>query len=152
MPESSSTQLDDFNRQVLLCQDDAFTLACDLLGDEQEAAEVARQAFEHVFRHKSRGISIRLAAMRRIVEDCLRIAPSSRKANDLLVSLLPEPELLTLYLADHLLLSHAETAIVLRCSQDRIARCLALARWKIANYDRIELRHAHVQDAHIGRR
>jgi hypothetical protein len=37
MPDPSSIILADFNRQVLFFQDEAFTLACDFLGDEDTA-------------------------------------------------------------------------------------------------------------------
>ena len=44
--------LDQFNQQVLACQDEAFTLAFSILGDEGLACEVVQKAFLQVYANR----------------------------------------------------------------------------------------------------
>lgn len=41
--------LDHFNRQVLACQDEAFTLACYLVGDEKTVCVVLQDVIRNVY-------------------------------------------------------------------------------------------------------
>jgi DNA-directed RNA polymerase specialized sigma24 family protein len=151
MPDPSSSTLAEFNRQVLLFQDEAFTLACDLLGDEDTASRVTQEAFEQVYSHEWMGNgSIRLPLLHRIILVYSESQIILKERKNTLLSKLPEPERFVLLLVDHLCLTYEETSRVLHCSPDTVASRLAHARWKIADYNNIGLRNIHAEDKNPG--
>lgn len=60
-----SSQLDTFNHLAGYYQDDAFTLAYYLLGDEARALEVVDTAFAHLYRRMGREVADRRSADQR---------------------------------------------------------------------------------------
>lgn len=122
MPDPSSSTLAEFNRQVLLFQDEAFTLACDLLGDEDTASRVTQEAFEQVYSHdwKSNG-SIRLPVLHRIIQGSSKSRAILKERKNILLGKLAESERYVLLLVDHLSLTYEETSRVLHCSPDTVA-------------------------------
>lgn len=122
-------RLDEFNRQVLLLQDEAYSLAFCLLGDQTAASRVTQFAFEAAYAQSCKNSkSLKRSVLRTILDQC---APLSLYAG------LSRRERCILLLVDHLAFSYEEAAFVLRCSPARVARRLALARFKAANCDRI---------------
>jgi len=151
MPDPSSSTLAEFNRQVLLFQDEAFTLACDLLDDEGTAIRVTQEAFEQVYSHDWKGNgSIRLPVLQRIILVSSESRAILKKRKNTLLGELPEPERFVLLLVDHLSLTYEETSRVLHCSLDTVASRLAHARWKIADYNDIGRRIIHAEDKNPG--
>ncbi len=133
--------LASFNRQVLQLQDEAFTLACDLVGDEARAAGIAQGAFASLYHGGWDGkSSIRLAIFTRIIREgeCMRgtikngeAAPQrTRDAGATLLAGLPACERAAILLVDRLGLTYAEAAQVLGCPPGRLIGRLASARRK----------------------
>lgn len=151
MPAPSSSTLAEFNRQVLLFQDEAFTLACDLLDDEDTAIRVTQKAFAQVYSHDWKGNgSIRLPLLHRIILVCSESQDILKERKNTLLGKLPEPERLVLLLVDHLGLTYEETSCVLHCSPGMVASRLAHARYKIADYNNIGIRNIHAEDKNSG--
>lgn len=122
-------RLDEFNHQVLLLQDAAYSLAFCLLGDQTAASRVTQFAFECAYAQSCKNSKfIKRLVLRSILDQC---APHSHAAG------LSHQDRCVLLLVDHLALSYEEAAFVLRCSPTQIARRLAYARFKAANCDRI---------------
>ncbi len=123
--------LASYNRQVLLFQDEAFTLACDLVGDEARAAEITQGGFTGVYREGWDGkSSIRLAVLARIVRECKSAQAGSKTSPSALLAGLPGCERLAVLLVDRFGLSYVEAAQVLRCSAGKLVGWLATARLK----------------------
>lgn len=144
--------LDEFNRQVLLCQDDAFDFACALLGDESAAADLACRAFRSVYTGgwKS-GRPVRLGVLRYILAEVIQSPLPPAAGKEEFLSDLPLPERVVLWLVDRLGLDLGETSALLHISRGRTVSLLARARHKIANYDRIESRETHVENSNSRR-
>jgi len=126
--------LAQFNQQVLECQDDAFTLAWYLLGDEA-AAEAAVQAA--VMRAYHRAQSGRVDDRRLILKQVLRCCAvkigndsSGMPSGYLEVHKLPAVERQVIILIDILCLNYDETAHLSNRSIRTITQRLAQARRK----------------------
>lgn len=125
--------VESYNQQVLLFQDEAFTLACHLLGNEALAAEIVQHAFTHVFCAGWGGDgSIRLAVLEAIIRNCTHPSMKLENPKDALLFELPFCERLPLLLVDRLGLRYAEAAWVLRCSKKKLVARLTRARRRIA--------------------
>lgn len=133
-----------FNRQVLDCQDEAFTLAWYLLGDEALAAEALQAAVMRVYQRSAAGKSLRWQVLR-AVADCAaeprcRLLrgfstpapdPSGGREGLWLANWLqdlPESERLAAALVDVLGLSIADAAAVLDQPQRVVVQRLTRAR------------------------
>lgn len=152
MPDISPSTLSEFNRQVLLLQDEAFTLACHLLGDENAAAEITGRAILSIYQHETRGhnASIRLPLLRCIIQLASRwpTTPGNQPLPPL--TGLRELDCLVLFLVDCLGLTYADASAVLHCSSRKLAVRLAQARRKFAACDRIKARERHAENANPG--
>ncbi len=140
-PSRSTTPLALFNRQVLQCQDDAYTLAWYLLGDEALAEAAVQEAVDRAYHHgAARSKSCRLVILRAVVEQCHRRlnrppSPNGKTGEQSIPEMLcklPEQERQALILVDILGLTYAESAEVLRMPVEDFHPRLALARRKLA--------------------
>lgn len=128
-----------FNQQILLCQDEAYTLAWYLLGDAVEAEKTTQTAVEGAFRvftpHRE---NCRRLILQQVLRQCHRKTPVKET--------LPIPgisqecvsftdlERQALVLIDILHLSYLDAALVLGQPVQEISRLLAQARWKMTRY------------------
>ncbi len=122
-----------YNSLVLACQDEAFTLAAYLLGDDRAADAAVQEAVARAYRRYLRApeISVRLLILQQVLARCGR----STRVRDVgpvegFRDLAPR-ERTTLLLVDVVGLSYDQAAEVLGCSRDQVARRLARARVRI---------------------
>lgn len=128
-----------FSALVLRCQDDAYTLAYYLLGDEEEAARATQAAFARVQRLGSLPQSrFRLEVLRGVLK-CARgeanAHPGAVQPNDAISRMLlglRSEDRTALVLVDILSLSYAEAAQVLGCSKQGLAKRLGHARLNLS--------------------
>ncbi len=126
--------LNTYNGLVLACQDEAFTLAAYLLGDDRAADAAVQEAVVRAYRRYLRTpeASVRLLILQQVLACCGRSA-RARGAGPVEGFCDPAPrERTTLLLVDVLGLSYDEAAEVLGCSRDQVVRRLARARVRIA--------------------
>ena len=127
--------LQGFNNLVLACQDEAFTLACSILGDEGLACEVVQAVFVQVYIRRGAGDHpIPVQVLQGVIGMCRRARPSKAHAG---VELIPGWHLLecaeqeALLLVDLLGKSYPQTALVLDKSEHEVAATVALGRYKL---------------------
>ncbi len=123
-----------YNGLVLACQDEAFTLAAYLLGDDRAADAAVQEAVTGAFRRYLRApeSSVRLLILQQVLAGCRRSAGARGTGPvDGFHDLAPR-ERTTLLLVDVVGLSYDQAAEVLGCSRDQVARRLARARVRIA--------------------
>jgi len=135
--------LDQFNQQVLACQDEAFTLAFSILGDEGLACELVQTAILRVYANRENddnNISVKI--LQEVILMCRSAKPS--KAHSA-VEEIPGWELLdcceqeALLLVDVLQESYQNAARILNNSESDIARVVAQGRYKlIRNSDSVQ--------------
>jgi DNA-directed RNA polymerase specialized sigma24 family protein len=132
----SQKDLDIFNGQVLACQEEAFTLACSLLGDERWACELVQAVFLRVYtRRGDRGIPIPVQVLQGVIGMCRQAKPSQAFAG---VEFIPGWRRLewgereALLLVDVLGKTYQETALVLDRSEREVAAAVASGRRKLA--------------------
>lgn len=139
------TQLTIFNTLAMRYQDEAYTLAYYLLGEDSRAAEATQAAFTHLYRRgKLRADGFRVEILRQILLDC---RPAQRKFGGLRVNgppssdpqsrpilLLKEGERSAVVLVDVLGLEYAAAAQVLGCSIKQLGKLLALARLNLIRH------------------
>lgn len=121
--------LTDYNRHMLACQQEAFTLAAYLLADDEAADAAVQQACLRAYqRHRrSPDTPVRLLILREVVAACGRPTQQVGKPLGALLDLTSR-ERQSLLLVDLLGLSYAEAAEVLKCSRRQLTRRLAQAR------------------------
>jgi DNA-directed RNA polymerase specialized sigma24 family protein len=128
----NANRLACFNRQVLGCQDQAFTFACDLLGEAEAAQVVVERAFIRVYQS---GWDERqpcfAAALRQIWHLSAQSAPGPVLALSPLARL-PLRERAALSLTERLRFGHAEAAAILHLPERQFCALLAHARWMAA--------------------
>ena len=137
---SVETVLPSFNKLALHYQDEVFTLAYYLLGDEARAAEAAARTFESLYRPEFlfRPERFRLEALRGMLLQCRQKSGLSvgRAAGQegwvQRLALLAQAEREAVVLVDVLSLSYDEAALVLACSRKQITRLLAQARFHLS--------------------
>ncbi|MCL4560969.1 MAG: hypothetical protein M1281_10180 [Chloroflexi bacterium] len=152
MPDPHFNSLVGFNRQVVRFQEEAFTLAYDLLGNEAAAVDIVQGAFSIVYCHAWDGrCSIRLKVLRQLVRDCTRCqgVPVTGEAHPL--TNLPVSERLPLLLVDRLGLTYPEAAWVLHCSMKKVSGNLAQARRKVAEFGRVRRAGSPIDNANSDR-
>ena len=132
--------LEAFNGQVLACQEEAFTLARSILGDEELACEVVQKVFLRIYTQPGDGgHPFPVKVLHEVIGMCRRAKPSKAYAG---VELIPGwhqlecAEKEALLLVDLLGKSYQQTALVLDKSEHEIAATVALGRYKL-------IRHLH---------
>ncbi|RPJ45347.1 MAG: hypothetical protein EHM21_09445 [Chloroflexi bacterium] len=142
-----------FNQQVLLCQDDAYTLAWYLLGSETQAEAATQAAVLAAYHQAVRLDDCRTVLLRQVVRQCkrrgrgfmpfgkiqnrqtadARSLADARLLGDAFASLqkLPDLERQALVLVDILGLSGTEAAAVLGCPVGAVQQHLAQGRRKV---------------------
>ncbi len=140
-PSRSTINHAIFNRRVLECQDDAYTLAWYLSGNEALAETVVQAAVESLYRNAAiRDTSFRLMILQAVVRQShrsmRRSLPINGKTGDQgileMLRSLPEQERQALILVDILRLSYAESAAILRIPIEDLGQRLARARRVLA--------------------
>lgn len=140
-----SSQLDTFNHLAANYQDDAFTLAFYLLGDEAHALEVAETAFARLYQRLSREVAdprsadqFRMEMLHQVFTICCEEQGMSanmgwagaRVLDALCRQLLhlKQKERAAVILVDVLGLTYAEAAQVMGCWQKQLGKLLTQAR------------------------
>ena len=134
--------LAQFNQQVLKCQDDAYTLAWYLLGDEAEAQAVMQAAVEAAYHCFSRSQSdCHLRILQQVVDQLRKRNPSARHLKQSGQShplhFLAESERLVVVLIDLIGLDYAPAAFIMGCSRREIGCLLARARRKVKDLNQV---------------
>ena len=136
------TQLISFNTLALRFQDDAYTLAYYLLGDDALAARATQAAFARVFSILSRHTRVseelfRLEVLRWVLKNCrpggqkqLRSAADDELINRLMA--LPIDDRSVVVLVDVLNLSYRVAALAVGCSEKELAKRLGRARLNLS--------------------
>lgn len=130
-------ELSWFNQQILKCQDDAYTLAWYLLGDESAAEAAVQKALISLFaQNKARDKDCRIYILRSVLQQCqnqtrlsfkMTGAPLHREFDELLHKL-PARDRQTLVLVDVIGLSYEEAADVTGLPVKTFRQRLAQAR------------------------
>ncbi len=134
-----AARLQEYNRLVMLNQDECYSLAYDLLGDDSQACEVVGEAFQKGFQHASGEPSkFRLEVLRLVIQNALKRAqelhcPEIGRHFPAQFSLLSNEEKLVCILVDCLELSYQEAAVVLGKPHDLIRKMLAETRFILIN-------------------
>ncbi len=128
--------LTHFNQQVSRCQDDAYTLAWYLLGDEVEAEVVLQAAVQTAYAYFSPNqVECRMLIFKQVVVQCQKRTPAPRNSvepgilRDL--QFLNQHKRVVLVLVDILGLPHSEAAYLTNHPQEQIRCLLAQARWQM---------------------
>lgn len=134
--------LSQFNRQVLQCQDDAYTLAWYLLGNEAQAEAVTQAAVESTYPcFASNRTDCRLLILKQVAKQWLVRRPDACSSAEASIyhelGFLPIHEREVLLLIDVLGLSYPEAACVLERPMKEIMRLLAHARWKLTDQQKV---------------
>jgi len=130
---NTSIDLDllEYNRLVMQYQDEVYTLAVDLLGDEAQASEVVQASFMEAFGNtKKAPKNFRQEILSLAIHHCLRqerVLPGPQNLCRYLTHLGNEEKII-LILVDSLELSYAEAAAVMKKSMAAIAKTIAQAR------------------------
>lgn len=131
-----SNHLSQFNQQVLRCQDDAYTLAWYLLGDEAQAASATQASVAAAFPFYSPYLkNCRVLILKQVINQC-RAWKTARETRAIAsvhpgFPALPELERYALILIDILNLSYTDTAVVLDRSVSEISGLLSQGRRKL---------------------
>lgn len=134
VPRSPGSDLLAYNQLVLQHQDEAFTLACDLLGDEILAAQAVEEVFRDAFGDGCGSQpQFRLEILKKVVTGCLKrakVLPGPETLAHLLAGL-TNAEKVILVLVDCLELSYADAGRVLGKQPDAVRQALAKARYEV---------------------
>ena len=127
--------LDQFNQQVLACQEEAFTLAFSLLGDEALACEVLQEVIQRVYSGWSDDDSnIVVKVLHGVIGMARQTKPSKTcDATEWIPGWrqLEHGEQEALLLVDWLGKTYHETAFILNSSERDVARNVAYGRCKL---------------------
>lgn len=143
MPATTDKQLVMFNTLALQIQDEAYTLAYYLLGDENRAAEAIQSAFARLYQRPGlKFATFRRDVFQRVLLQChamssgLRVHLGSARAHDAVTDnllRLNERERSVAVLVDVLGLTYDEASSVLGCTRKETGRLLAQARLNLAH-------------------
>lgn len=127
-----------FNQQILESQDDAYTLAWYLLGNQVEAEAVMQKAVEAAYHCVSElQVSCRLLILKQIANLCQERKPVAHNSTTLNIPFnfdsLQQSEQLVLVLVDILGMNYIDAALVTNRPVQEVSRLLALARRKLMN-------------------
>lgn len=128
--------LAEYNARVLQLQELAFTLACDLLGEESLAVEVLQQVLVKAFGSQGRNQSgFNIEILSRVLQACLKCKNvlAGPAIPGLSTAGLSNEELIVMELVDRLELSYAEAAEVSGMKPLAIRARLAEARFILNN-------------------
>ena len=124
--------LETFNRALMTCQDQAYTLAYYLLGSEKEAMATLQSAAEDAFRETDGKTDSTECRLFRQVLSCCRELVSEAKPQlsefHQYLQNLPFECRAAVILVDVLALDYRETARVMGCNSDHVRCVLAKAR------------------------
>lgn len=130
-----SLTLEQFNQQVLACQDDVFTLAIALVGEEELACQIVQEVIQKVFiSGRSGSQPIELQVLQGIVFSCRRATHSPFCES----ITMPGWKQLTrrqkeiLLLIDVLGKTYQDAAFILSNSRQEIVQNLAMGRRNLA--------------------
>jgi DNA-directed RNA polymerase specialized sigma24 family protein len=131
MDQQIAIHLSEFNRLVLACQDEAYTFAWYLLGNEALAEAAMREAVEisfHIFSLDH--ADCHLLLLRQVVKRYLEQETSDFNSDEPFSNLrfLPEPEKIILVLIDILGRSYTDASHITGSSIKDIGRLLTQAR------------------------
>ncbi len=151
LPATADTRIMSFNTLALQTQDEAYTLAYYLLGNEHHAERATQAAFEQLHRNARLELNrFRLDVLRRVVDGCRRIGQIMPNRSVLRSTLrmvasqdetiqrlipLNEGERAVVVLVDILGLSYDEAAQVLDSSKKEVGRILAQARLALSQQE-----------------
>lgn len=130
--------MDRFNRQVLVCQDEAFTLAFSILGDERLASNIVQEVILRVYHRRDdrEDHIIPIKVLQGVILLCRQMKPSMMDSKTEWLpgwNQLERSEQETLLLVDVLDKSYQYTALVLNCSERDVARTVSHGRYKLAD-------------------
>ena len=127
--------LDQFNQQVLACQEEAFTLAFSLLEDKALACEVLQEVILRVYSGwRDDDCNIVVKVLHGVIGMCRQAKPSkARGAAEEIPGweILERCEQEALLLVDWLGKTYHETAFILNSSERDVARNVAYGRCKL---------------------
>jgi DNA-directed RNA polymerase specialized sigma24 family protein len=126
-----SLTLEQFNQQVLACQDDAFTLAIALVGEEELACQIVQEVIRKVYiSGRSESQSIDLQVLRGVVFSCRRATHSPFRESITMPGWkqLKRHQKELLLLVDVLGKTYDETALILNISWQETIQNLARGR------------------------
>ncbi len=127
-------RLQAYNRLVLQYQDETFSLAYDLLGDENLAGQVVEEAFKIEYRHSNGDQSrFRLEVLRLVIKNALkrvRVLPCPEIFGNNPCQLTNDEKLVCI-LVECLELSYQEVAVVLDKPLANIRKILAETRFTL---------------------
>jgi len=140
MPGTKKSQLVMFNTLTLQLQDEAFTLAYYLLGDEARAAEATQVAFSGLYQRPGLKLeSFRRDVLRRVILQCRGaqgaisgLGFNSRDEISIHLMKLDARERCVAVLVDVLGLSYTEASDILGCPRKEVGKLLAHARLNLA--------------------
>lgn len=126
--------LDVYNQEVLACQQEAFTLALYLLGNDHAADDVVQRSVMAAYRccRRSPDQPIRLTILREVIRLCDHHTGRPEDGLSSHLRRLSRRECRSLLLIDLLGLSYDQAAHVLRCKKHDLAQWLARARANLA--------------------
>jgi DNA-directed RNA polymerase specialized sigma24 family protein len=127
---NESQQLQSFNHQVLKYQDEIYTLAFYLTGDDRSASQAAQDACLQCFqKFQNANGSLRLTLLRQVMNSCRRFPMHKNPGSECqLLDHLSENERKAALLVDILGLTYEDALQVLDCSKDRLSLWLSQAR------------------------
>ncbi|MCE5207181.1 MAG: hypothetical protein LLG42_02605 [Chloroflexi bacterium] len=135
MSHFTPLSLDRFNQQVLACQDDAFTLAVSILGDERLAYQVIQEVIRQVYSRQGNDDNvIAVKVLQGVILLCRQEKPSrGRDAPEWVPgwNLLEQSEQEAILLVDVLGKTYRDAALLLNCSECDVARYVAFGRRKL---------------------
>jgi DNA-directed RNA polymerase specialized sigma24 family protein len=138
MYRKADRRLTTFNMLAQHYQDEAYTLAYYLLGEETQASEATQAAFTGLFQRTEMPVEhFRMEMLRWVLAYCQKLGlPLSRQAISKEIAhqlrYVKEDERSALVLVDVLGLDYAEAGQVLHCSTRHISRLLAQGRLSLA--------------------
>jgi DNA-directed RNA polymerase specialized sigma24 family protein len=138
MHQSSFSTLKEFNGFVLACQDEAYTLACYMLGDMVQAEEVVQTAIGQVFEQclQQEG-DCRRHILLAVLENCRKAIKTFPEKKHLFSSLSIEERQAVIFV-DVLVLNYSETMFILGWSGVHLTQMLSGGRYKMARrYNRL---------------
>lgn len=128
-----------FNQQIILCQDDAYTLAWYLSGNEAEAEAITQAAVQAASACFSPNrVDCRMLIFKQVVEQCQKRAPAPRASvepgilHDL--QFLNQHKRVVVVLVDILGLPYSEAAYLTNLPREQIRCLLAQARWQMTEH------------------
>ncbi len=123
--------LSEYNTRVLACQEEAYTLACYALGDDERAEQAVQAAVKQAFwRFDGSESRCREQILSAVAENCRRLVVRQGGRQSVFTAL-PIEERLAVILVDVLALDYRQAAEILRRPEALFARLLAQGRCRM---------------------